>query len=156
MQAQSNEVINGAQMQSNSTTSREQAVNTVWLAVKEFHAAFDLPLATEPRLLAMDRLRVRSTWMREELNELEAAASIAEQADALVDLLYLLVGTLVEMGLAPGKVFELVHDANMRKRWPDGIGRTDDKGKVLKPPGWISPDPAIDAYVQEVSLERRS
>lgn len=137
----------------NSAMSLEQAVNTVWLAVKEFHAAFDLPLPAKPQLLARDRLRVRSTWMREELDELEAAAGIAEQADALVDLLYLLVGTLVEMGLAPGKVFELVHDANMRKRWPDGIRRMDSSGKALKPPGWISPEPAIDAYVSEISSE---
>lgn len=142
-------------MQSDSTLSREQAVNAVWLAVKEFHSAFGLPLAPEPRLLAADRLRDRSTWMREELNELEAAVSIAEQADALVDLLYLTVGTLVEIGLAPGRVFELVHDANMQKRWPDGTGRTDGKGKVLKPPGWIPPDPAIDAYVREASLAQR-
>jgi predicted HAD superfamily Cof-like phosphohydrolase len=89
--------------------------------------------------------------MREELDEFKSAGAIAQQADAMVDLIYLAIGTLVEIGVPPGRVFELVHAANMGKRWPDGAVRLDGEGKVLKPPAWSSPDSAIEAYVHELS-----
>jgi predicted HAD superfamily Cof-like phosphohydrolase len=38
-------------------------------------------------------------------------------------------------------IFNEVHNANMRKRWPeDNAFHRDNLGKVIKPPGWIAPD----------------
>lgn len=131
--------------------SCKNAVDEVWRVVRNFHVALGLPTAEAPQLLAAERTGERSKWMREELQEFESAASIAQQADAMVDLIYLAVGTLVELGVPPGRVFELVHAANMGKRWPDGTSRLDGEGKVLKPPTWSSPDPGIETYVRELS-----
>ena len=138
-------------MSNDPTGSCEKAVDEIWRAVRNFHLALGLPTADAPRLLVLRRTGERSKWMREELDEFESATTISQQADAMVDLMYLAVGTLVEMGVPPGRVFELVHTANMGKRWPDGAARLDAEGKVLKPPAWPSPDPGIEAYVRELS-----
>lgn len=143
-------------MSNDSTVSCKEAVDDIWLAVRHFHLALGLPTARTPRLLVPQRIQERSKWMREELNEFESATTIPEQADAMVDLMYLAIGSLVEMGVPPGRVFELVHAANMGKRWPDGAARLDGEGKVLKPPAWSSPDLAIEAYVQELNGRIRS
>lgn len=142
---------NGMTMQNSPTIPCEQSVDDIWLLVREFHMAFRLPTVDGPQLLPLKRVGERSKWMREELDEFESATSIGKQADAMIDLIYLAVGTLVEIGVPPGRVFSLVHTANMGKLWPDGVGRIDSEGKVLKPPEWVSPDPSIEAYVQELS-----
>lgn len=143
-------------MSNDPTAFCEKAVDDIWSVVRTFHVALGLPTAEAPRLLAPRRARQRSKWMREELQEFESAATIAQQADAMVDLMYLAIGTLVELGVPPGRVFELVHTANMGKRWPDGTSRLDAEGKVLKPPTWSSPDPGIEAYVRELFGPPRS
>lgn len=131
--------------------SCEKALNDIWRVVRDFHLAFGLPTTEPPQLLATPRTGERSKWMREELHEFESAATIPEQADAMVDLIYLAIGTLVEMGVPPGRVFELVHSSNLGKRWADGTVRLDREGKVLKPPAWSSPNVEIEAYVRQLS-----
>lgn len=143
-------------MQNSPSTPCEQTVDDLWLLVREFHAAFRLPTADGPQLLPLERIGQRSKWMREELDEFESATSIGKQADAMIDLIYLAVGTLVEIGVPPGRAFDLVHTANMSKLWPDGTSHIDSEGKVLKPPGWVSPDPSIEAYVNELSGKSQS
>lgn len=143
-------------MWNDSTASREKEFDDIWRIVRNFHVTFGLPTAEVPQFLTPQRVGERSKWMREELKEFESAGTIAQQADAMVDLMYLALGTLVEIGVPPGRVFDLVHAANMVKRWPDGTVRLDRDGKALKPPAWSSPDPGIEAYVRELSRATRS
>jgi predicted HAD superfamily Cof-like phosphohydrolase len=138
-------------MSNDSTVSCKEAVNDIWRIVLNFHLSLGLPIADAPQLLASRRTEARSKWMREELDEFDSAVTISQQADAMVDLMYLAIGTLVEMGVPPGRVFEIVHDANMAKRWPDGAIRLDEEGKILKPPAWASPDQQIEDYVLGLS-----
>jgi predicted HAD superfamily Cof-like phosphohydrolase len=95
--------------------------------------------------------------MREELDEFLAAGNIYEQADAMIDLIYFALGTLVEMGIKPDEIFEIVHNANMSKLWPDGTPRYKDDGKTLKPPDWQDPEPllrkAIDRKIDEKTTD---
>ncbi len=59
------------------------------------------------------------------------------QVDALIDLLYFTYGSFVLMGVDPEPIFDLVHEANMGKIWPDGKAHHDSiTGKVLKPENW--------------------
>lgn len=137
-------------MSNDPVESCKNAVDEIWRVVRNFHVALGLPTAEAPQLLGAERAEDRSKWMREELQEFESAASIAQQADAMVDLIYLAFGTLVELGVPPGRVFILVHAANLGKRWPDGTSLLDVEGKVLKPPTWSSPNPGIETYVREL------
>ena len=62
----------------------------------------------------------RGKWMNEEVAEFLVAEDIYEQADAMIDLIYFALGTLVEMGLEADELFDIVQQANMSKLWPDG------------------------------------
>jgi len=90
--------------------------------------------------------------MREELEEFRNATSIHDQADAMVDLMYFALGTLVEMGVQPGRLFDIVHDANMKKLWPDGKVHYAPDGKVIKHPSWQPPEPQL---MQEIQRQLR-
>lgn len=114
--------------------------------VRDFHAAFDHPIASGPQMLTDDRVQRRAEWMAEEVREFCAAQTVDEQADAMVDLMYFALGTLVEMGVDGMSLFHIVHQANMAKLWPDGKPRfRDGDGKVQKPPTWRDPGKAVRA-----------
>ena len=68
--------------------------------------------------------------------------TMAEQADAFVDLEYYAKNAFAKKGINLDAVFALVHEANMDKRDPktkEFIRRPSD-GKVLKREGWQAPD----------------
>jgi predicted HAD superfamily Cof-like phosphohydrolase len=118
-------------------------MNRQWEMVREFHRKFNHPAARTPQTLNSDRVTARGNWMQEELDEFLAAGNIYEQADAMIDLIYFALGTLVEMGIKPDEIFEIVHNANMAKLWPDGTPRYKEDGKTLKPPDWRDPEPLL-------------
>lgn len=71
---------------------------------------------------------------------------IAEQADAMVDAWYYMLNAAAKKGFNLDKVFDVVHDANMNKRFPDGIFHRREDGKVIKPDNWKEPD--IDSEIK--------
>jgi len=121
--------------------------------VRDFHIAFNHQCPAKPELLSEKRVAKRYNWMLEELEEFRKAGSIHDQADAMVDLMYFALGTLVEMGVRPGPLFDNVHSANMKKLWPDGKVHYAPDGKVIKHPSWTAPEPQlmmeIDRQLQE-------
>ncbi len=124
-------------------------MNREYEKVREFHLRFGAPHADSPQLLDKDRVEKRSGWMREEIDELGEATDIYEQADAMIDLIYFALGTLVEMGVQPDELFDIVHAANMSKLFMDGTAHSNQSTKIIKPPNWEDPKPqlirAIDA-----------
>jgi len=123
-------------------------LRTAYDDVKEFHDRFGHPARDTPTLLTAERAAARASWMQEEVAEFLAARTVAEQADAMIDLIYFAVGTMVEMGVRPESLFDIVHGANMQKLWPDGKPRFRDDGKTVKPPTWVDPDEAIRAEIE--------
>lgn len=65
---------------------------------------------------------------------------IAHQADALVDCWYYGLNGFCKVGVNLSKVFDVVHDANMAKRFPDGKFHRREDGKIIKPPEWHEPN----------------
>lgn len=62
---------------------------------------------------------------------------LSAQTDSLIDLLYLTYGSLVLSGIDPYEMFEIVHQANLAKIFPDGKAHFDSEThKVLKPDNW--------------------
>ncbi|TKK84583.1 hypothetical protein FDA94_28555 [Herbidospora galbida] len=61
-------------------------------------------------------------------------------AYALVALIAAMHRTLREYRIHDEVFFEAVHEANLRKRWPDGRVHRNELGKVLKPADWVAPD----------------
>jgi predicted HAD superfamily Cof-like phosphohydrolase len=125
-------------------------INQQWEMVNEFHKKFGHPAPGAPILLGKERAKKREAWMLEEVAEFMEAETIADQADAMIDLIYFALGTLVEMGVPPEGIFNIVHKANMDKLWEDGLPRWKADGKTMKPPGWTDPRPLIEAEIARI------
>jgi predicted HAD superfamily Cof-like phosphohydrolase len=118
-------------------------MNRQYDQVREFHNAFGHPVADLPTLLPPDRLAARIKWKLEEIQELKDATTVEDQADALIDLMYFALGTMVEIGVQPEQLFDIVQRANMAKVWPDGSVHHREDRKIIKPPGWVAPEPLL-------------
>ena len=115
-------------------------LNEEFEQVKEFHKAFNCFISEKPYFLPADEVKSRAGFMREEIREFIDSENIYDQADAMIDLIYFALGTLVEMGVKPKKIFDIVQNANMGKLWSDGkIHSREGDGKIIKPPDWEDP-----------------
>ena len=112
----------------------------------EFHRVFGAHIEDAPTVDLPDEvIALRVSLIQEELNEYREAAEardLVAVADALSDLMYVVLGTYVSHGLqnAAEALFDEVHRSNMSKLDADGqvIYRAD--GKVLKSDRWRPPD----------------
>ena len=125
--------------------------------VRNFQQAFGHPISDVPVLLTEDRAKKRYAWMLEEINEFLDAVKkqdIVEQADAMIDTIYFALGTLVEMGVKPGILFDIVQHANMSKLWADGKPHYNEIGKIIKPEGWENPHPKLQLAIRKMYVRR--
>jgi predicted HAD superfamily Cof-like phosphohydrolase len=110
--------------------------------VAEFHAVKGLE---EPfgggRQSNIDRAKMHNS---ENIELMDALAEDNREhiAQELADVVYVAYGTAHSKGIPLDAVIAAVHQANMRKRFPDGSFRLNDDGKVTKPPGWQGPNVA--------------
>jgi predicted HAD superfamily Cof-like phosphohydrolase len=119
-------------------------LNKQFEQVKAFQIAMGQPVAEKPHVMSIERQQQRFEYMAEELQEFIDATDLVDQADAMIDLIYLAVGTLVELGIKPEPLFDIVQKANMSKLWPDGKSRLNpETGKVMKPPTFVRPEPLL-------------
>lgn len=93
----------------------------------------DKPQKIEGELLEQTTVR-----LNEELEEFMDADTIADQADALCDLIYFAVGAMYQAGIPAGKVWNAVHNANMTKR--KGRTKRGDNNDAAKPEDFQAPD----------------
>lgn len=124
--------------------------------VRDFMEKFGLPRAEAKIPLGKDDLHDRMILVAEEYHELlvaVAADDVAAIADALVDLVYVTVGTAVAMGLPWEALWADVHRANMAK--VPGANQRGLRRDVTKPPGWEPPRTAaiLRAHGFEVPRE---
>lgn len=120
--------------------------------VAEFHRKHGMPRADVPHVTEDAQRRIlRLELIQEEVDELTEAlgianvrgeyvatdkASVADTADALADIAYLVIGACVEWGLPLERLLREVHRSNMTKE--PGHERSD--GKIGKGPGYSPPD----------------
>lgn len=124
-------------------------MNREWELVKEFHIKFGHPVGEHPKPINSDRAMKRYHWMLEEITEFIEADEIVEQADAMIDVIYFALGTLVEMGIRPDSLFDIVQTANMAKLWPDGKPHCNAEGKTIKPSTWEDPHKKLEAEIMK-------
>lgn len=124
-------------------------MNKAYEDVAVFHQKFNHPTAEKPLFMPELRAQARSKWMREEIQEFLDAENIYDQADAMIDLIYFALGTMVEMGVKPDALFDIVHQANMQKLWSDGKPHYNADGKTIKPEGWQNPYPLLKAAIDK-------
>jgi predicted HAD superfamily Cof-like phosphohydrolase len=107
--------------------------------VLDFHKKFGCHIGTTPAIppVKVDEFRMR--LVDEEYDELECAwedSNLTETADAIADMIYVLIGMAIAYGIDLRKVWNAVHATNMMK---DGGGKRED-GKIIKPEGWKAPN----------------
>lgn len=127
--------------------------------VTEFHRKFGLLSHDKPVHLTKRKLLERIEFLEEELDELKRAIEtqdLADQADALVDIVYVAMGTADMLGLPWDQLWADVQRANMAKE--RGVTKRGHAVDVTKPVGWIGPQTLwlLEAagYIKEVdSLE---
>jgi predicted HAD superfamily Cof-like phosphohydrolase len=130
-----------------------QGLDYAFLLVRRFHEAFGHPVADRPTLMEFARAEIRAKWMREEIDEFldPDKQTVVDQCDAMIDLIYFALGTLVEIGVLPQSLLDIVHfDGNMSKmHMIDGVATVvkNADGKVVKPEGWVAPEPKLAAEV---------
>ncbi len=117
--------------------------------VADFHEAVGQPVLDKPTVPEDDRVQLRWKLIEEEYTELfegmfddcgNVEVNLVETADALGDLIYVLVGTALEMGIPLDKVWNEIQRSNMSKMGPDGKAIVRPDGKILKGPGFSPPD----------------
>ncbi len=116
-------------------------------AVREFQTKFDQGYAGPPREMPASMASLRKKLTLEEATELVLAidrGELDEQLDALVDQLYVLIGTAVQLGLDQvlAEAFWRVHNANMQKVLVPSRQKSkrDSAWDIVKPEGWVKPD----------------
>lgn len=122
--------------------------NPEWsIMVLHFQKRFNQAYAGQPRELPASIAALRKKLIREEAEELVLAidrGELHEQLDALVDLLYVAIGTANLMGFYHqlNEAFHRVHEANMRKVLAPSRheSKRDSQWDIVKPPGWEKPD----------------
>lgn len=141
------------------------ADNDWMMDIEDFHRKFGIAYEGKPRMLPEDLLAFRLKFLREELVEYSGVTADAQELidypeeshtfgmvecldkslDALVDLVYVALGTAHLHGFAFNEAWRRVHSANMRKvrapsvdasRAATGRGHAFD---VIKPDGWVPP-----------------
>ncbi|WNN96071.1 MazG-like nucleotide pyrophosphohydrolase [Microbacterium phage Schimmels22] len=120
--------------------------------VQAFHEGMGQPVGLAPHPLPQDRVAVRVELIREEfIDELIPAlqrGDLVETVDACIDILYVVFGLLVEMGVYAQPLFEEVQRSNMSKFGADGkaiISGPNDpdgifEGRVKKGPNYFKPE----------------
>lgn len=105
-------------------------------ALIEFNAKFEV----NPRYYCdLEWELYRFRFMLEELTEYAQASAEGnreDMLDALVDLVYVAIGTAVSQGFAFNEAFKRVHEANMKKVKGASKRYAYD---IVKPEGWTPP-----------------
>lgn len=108
-----------------------------------------LEIPKSPRALSPQRAEFRLGHIEEEIQEIrdvyaglsDDEEDLAEIIDGFVDVIYIALGALVEMGVTPGAAFREVQRANMDKKRGEVSKRPGSQGyDAVKPEGWRPPD----------------
>ena len=133
--------------------------------VRQFHQVYNLPIESiETPECDRERIHMRMSLIAEEYAELTGALygkqareiiegaqaqalaaddhtrDTVEVADALADLVYVIYGMALECGIDLDAVLHEVQASNLSKLGADGKPIYREDGKVLKGPGFFSPD----------------
>lgn len=117
--------------------------------VQEFHEQFEIHVSPTPSIPDEPTQLLRKRLIQEEFDELQEAMQekdLPSIAKELADLLYVVYGTAVSLGIDMEPVFQEVHRSNMSK--VGGHKRED--GKWVKPPTY-SPAQLDDLLAAQMS-----
>ncbi len=118
-------------------------MNKMQWQVEEFHKKFNLGIGENAQFKKYppnghDARGLRKSLIKEESRELLDALTRKDMVgviDGACDLIYVVLGTMVEFGIDIEPFFDEVHRSNMDKTG----GEKREDGKMLKPKNWKPP-----------------
>lgn len=111
--------------------------------IHQFMTTFGQQTQALPNLPSRAIKNLRKKLVLEEAGEFADAVDAGDLvaiADAIGDLLYVVLGSAIAYGIDPEPIFEEVYRSNMTKKWPDGTVHRDEGGKVIKPSTYSPPN----------------
>ena len=102
-----------------------------------------------PNLGTDEFIMERYDFLIEELVEYHNRASVYDivgATDGLLDLIYVALGTLYQMGIPVQECWNAVQQANMKK--VRGTTKRGNKIDAMKPEGWVGPECLIAAAIE--------
>lgn len=126
-------------------SGKEMSVQDLVTKIVQFRSSFKLPMRNTPSVLTKRDYDLHYKLGKEELDEyLEACeeGNKVEILDALIDRLYILIGTFVHHGMSDciEEAFNEVHSSNMSKLDKNGNPIYREDGKVLKSNNFFKPN----------------
>ena len=123
-------------------------MSNMFKQVKEFHKAYGLPMPKKLADFEQELFDLRAKLISEEAfelsDEMETYAKNQSNLDRVVketaDLVYVLLGYMISIGVPFDKCFDEVHRSNMSKLGEDGKPIYREDGKVLKGPNYSKAD----------------
>lgn len=134
---------------------------SMWDDIINFHVKFEVPQSELPTMEGNDEmLQYRIKFLREELKEFEDAVASGhdvEAFDALLDLVYVAMGTAYVCNFPWDEGWEHVQEANMLKQRVKSAdeSKRGSKYDVVKPDGWVAPNQALQAVLLFQTFETR-
>ena len=140
-----------------------------------FNLMYRLPAYGTPRISMFDfsdelalieRLTKFKSILAEELEEVEDLIKTIQQgaseveiltelADWLGDLQVYCASEMAKFGLNNEVVLDIIMHSNMSKLGTDGMPIYDERGKVMKGPGYWRPEPMIRHYIERTRQETK-
>lgn len=119
-------------------------------AVLRFMIAFDQPVINNDSEIKQEDFMLAFKLMDEEITEMwkgfhafSRSATLenkTEFVDGALDTIYVILWSLLKMGVPVDKLFSEIQRSNMAKLLPDGGYEKNEFGKVRKPATWTAPD----------------
>ena len=110
--------------------------------IREFREAFGLPINDSPTLLGEEEMNLHRDLIIEEYLEMVTAweeGDLTEVFDGIIDMMYVLGGLAVHMGLPIEEGWREVHSSNMSKLDENGEAIYREDGKVMKSDRYFPP-----------------
>jgi predicted HAD superfamily Cof-like phosphohydrolase len=135
-------------------------MQTVEEALLEFHSTYGLVINDKPIDFSHENdedaetFQLRWNLVQEEMDEFMTAhegEDLVLLADAICDLVYVLVGTAVSYGIPFDRCFAEVQRSNMSKLDENGEPIIREDGKILKGPNFSEPDLRSIIYGRDTS-----
>lgn len=134
--------------------------------IKKFNGIYKLPVNTLPSLEvgvpAADRMTAFKDILMEEIHEIDdiiAAQNAGEDplkvltmlADLLGDIQVYCASEMVKFGLPQDQILSIIMQSNFSKLGADGLPIYDERGKVMKGPGYWKPEPKIEELLASLT-----
>ncbi len=124
--------------------------------IRKFNDMYKLHTPNVPTVIP-DRLKGFASIIQEEIEEAAGVedefnkseiAGLVALADWLGDIIIYCASEMLRWGLDPAEVLRIIMASNFSKLGADGEPIYDERGKVLKGPGYWKPEPRITNYIK--------